>query len=147
MVTVDNLLLSTAKSLDIFDHFPNTQQLSPFPPKIVLALGKKMSYELPWRTALTALLRKYIADKSLPASSVHHIQPLLVFSHSLEAGCMDRKGFALIWAASVLASSSLTGRNLRRENPSQHACCEYSFIHSSMATLAVQENTMEVPQR
>lgn len=72
MGTVDNLLLSTAKSLTIFDISPNTQLLSSFLPKTKSALVKKVSYELPWRTALIPLLRKHIADKSLSAGPVHN---------------------------------------------------------------------------
>lgn len=71
MGTVDNLLFSTAKNLNTVDHSPNTQQLSPFLPKTISVLGRKVSCELPWRTALIPLLRKYIANKSLSTRPVH----------------------------------------------------------------------------
>lgn len=56
---------------------------------------------LPWRTALIPLLRKYIADKFFSASLVHTPVGLSWLSLTPQ-GCMDREEFALMWAASVI---------------------------------------------
>jgi len=76
----------------MLDRSPNTKQLSPFLPKTISALEKKVSYELSCRTALIPLLRKHITDKSLLASPVHTPCGLCWLSLTLlrQAACTER---------------------------------------------------------
>lgn len=102
MGTVDNLLLSTAKSLTIFDISPNTQQLSSFLPKTKSALEKKGVTWTALENSLDSTTEKvYCRQIPLRQPCPHSCWPLFAFPQCLEAGCRDREEFARLWAPSV----------------------------------------------
>lgn len=113
MGTVDNPLLSTAKSLTIFAISPNTQQLSSFLPKTKWALEKKGVTWTALENSLDSTTEKvYCRQIPLRQPCPHSCWPLFAFPHCLEAGCRDRGVCSLVGSLSHLHTYL---KNLLRE--------------------------------